>query len=338
MSNPITYPLDQSGVNPQNLVTGELHSVSGSIYRDYHFIVAEFSPLYVDNFKATVTVAGVTRPLVEDVDFSFTLPYVTGTRTYGKAMYGGITLHGVEENGIVTLQYQTVGGRQTADRLQVLTRLADMAYNPRTTNWELVADVPEALPPSPHYQDYDTFYGQDAVVAKLGEIVTAIAQNSSLTTEAINGFLSLIGIDGVGAFVKRTGDRMDGELHLFRDPVELSEATTKRYVDSNFVSRNDYQFDSSQYVNAQTLAQALQNKLDRAGGSTIGSLTLGADPVDDSHAATKRYVDGTLRDINSTVESLRTTVNEMAGNFIPRSEVLSIIDEVLLRMTSKALR
>jgi len=109
-------------------------------------------------------------------------------------------------------------------------------------------------------------------------------------------------------------------------------------VDSNFVSRNDYQFDSSQYVNATMLAAALQNKLDRAGGSTIGSLTLGADPVDDSHAATKRYVDGTLQDINSTVESLRTTVNEMAGNFIPRSEVLSIIDEVLLRMTSKALR
>jgi len=158
---PITFPLDLSGSNPTNLVTNELHSVSEGHFRDYFFIIPNFAPFFVHNFSANITIGNVTRPLVEDVDFSFCLQYVTGTRVTGKPMYGGLTLHNLNMNGIISISYQTVGGDQIADRLQVLTVLADKAYNPRVTIFDILSGVPNAFPPSPHYQDYENFYGQE---------------------------------------------------------------------------------------------------------------------------------------------------------------------------------
>lgn len=156
MSN-VTYPLDLTGINPDSRVIDELHTVTEAHFRDYYFIVPNFAPFYVDNFEASIIVNNTERVLVEDVDFSFALPYVTGTRVTGKALYGAITLHNLELNGVIKLSYQTLGGEHIADRLYVLSYLAEKAYNPRTTIWDLITNAPAAFPPEPHYKTMMTF-------------------------------------------------------------------------------------------------------------------------------------------------------------------------------------
>lgn len=229
-----TYPLDLSGINPSNLVQSELHAVTEAHFRDYYFIVPNFAPFYVDNFQASIYINNVATQLVENVDFSFALPYVTGTRVTGKAMYGAITLHNLNINGILSINYQTIGGDQVADRLQVLTLLADKAYNPRTTIWDILTNVPNALPPVPHYQDYDSFYGQEELVIKLGQVRDAILANSSLTQNEIQQFLNLIINGGLTAYVKKDGDVMTGPLTLNSGPIDNLHAATKQYVDDRF--------------------------------------------------------------------------------------------------------
>ena len=246
----VTYPLDLTGVAPTNLIENELHTVSESHYRDYFFIVPNFSPFYIDNFSAKITTNGNTRELVEDVDFSFAIPYIAGTRTTGKAMYGAITLHNLEMNGILSLTYQTVGGDQVADRLYVLTILADKAYNPRTTIWELLTNVPNAFPPLPHYQDYDEFYGQEEVVNQLGAIRDAIANGSVDVKSKLDEVLQLIGPGGLLNFLPLSGGTMTGDLILNDDPHTDLQAATKRYVDSNI-------------INQSSLASILSNYVDR---------------------------------------------------------------------------
>lgn len=239
----VTYPLDLTGVKASNLVQNELHSVSESRFRDYYFIVPNFAPFFVDNFSISITVNNITTPLVEDVDYSFALEYVTGTRTTGKAMYGALTLHNLNLNGILKINYQTIGGDQVANRLEILTILADKAYNPRTTIWDIVTNVPTALPPLPHYQDYDQFYGQAELVAKLGEIRDAIVQNSSLTQQELNTFLNSINIST--SFVKKTGDVMSGHLGLPNAPTNPEHAVNKSYVD-NIAANLQSQIDALQ--------------------------------------------------------------------------------------------
>lgn len=332
---PITYPLDLSGLNPDCLIVDELHSVNEAHFKDYFFLVPSFAPFYVDNFKAEIIINGVSRILVEDVDFSFALSYVTGTRTTGKNMYGGITLHNLEMNGIIKVTYQTVGGDQTADKLTVLTVLADRAYNPRTTIWDIVTEVPNALPPSPHYQDYDTFFGQNAVVEELQNIAIAIAQNSSLTRDHLVSFLESIGMGSVLSFLKKTGDEMTGPLILSRNPEVPMEAVNRQYLELGYLSKSSYQQDVSTFIKQDELNAGLNNKLSITGGTMTGPLLLNTVPQEDLQAVNKKYLDDTIRDMEIELNDLRSQVANLTLSSISRAEVEAMVGEVLLRTVNR---
>lgn len=173
----VTYPLDLTGNAVTNKIENELHAVSESNYRDYFFIVPNVAPFYVDNFSMSIIVSHVETPLVEGVHYDFALPYVAGTRSTGKSMYGGITLHNLDMTGVLKITYQCLGGDWVADRLHVLHVLAEKAYNPRTTIWDIVSDKPDVFPPIPHYEDFSNFYGMEELVRAIDDIRTWIAAN-----------------------------------------------------------------------------------------------------------------------------------------------------------------
>lgn len=325
-----TYPLDMGGINPSNLVGPELHSVNEAHFRDYYFLVPDFAPFYIDNFYAEVTIGNVTRPLVEDVDFTFAIPYVTGTRTTGKAMYGAITLHNLNLSDIVSIKYQTIGGDQIADKLHVLTILADKAYNPRTTIWDILTNVPNALPPVPnHYQDYDQFFGQEQVVAALVAIRDAIIQNSSLTKEEIAKFLAIINAGALSTFLKKTGDTMTGSLYLKGNPLLPLEAATKQYVDDNTVDANELNMFMSNYHSAATVDAKLAEKVNKAGDTMLGHLTLNADPSQAMHPATKQYVDNVNTNIQSQITQINTTLDGLTEGRTTQEYVDNRIAELM---------
>lgn len=237
MPNAVSYPLDLSGVSPNNLVEIEVHSVNEAQFRDYFFIVPQLAPFYVDNFQLSLVSGNTTTILTEDVQYSFALPYVTGTRHTGKQMYGAVTLNNLDMNGILKVTYQTVGGDQVADRLVVLSLLADKAYNPRTTIWDVLTNAPAAFPPVPHYQDYDNFVGQEALVLKLAQIRDAILANSTLTSTKIQEFLDEFNRGESAQYIKKAGDTMAGPLRLLGTPSDPQDATSKAYVDSALLAQ-----------------------------------------------------------------------------------------------------
>lgn len=253
----ITYPLDTSGVAASNLVVDEIHTVAESQFRDYYFIVPNFSPFFIDNFSITYISGSNSRILQEDVDFSFALPYVAGTRTTGKAMYGAITLHNLDMNGVLKITYQTIGGDQIADRLYVLTVLSDKAYNPRTTIWDIITNVPNAFPPVPHYQDFDQFYGQEEVVTALGQIRDALANHAINVSQQLTDILHYIGVNGLSDFLTLTGGTMSGPLYLSGDPTSNLQAATKQYVDNNFINIANLGSSLSGYVTSTQLTSLL---------------------------------------------------------------------------------
>lgn len=323
----VTYPLDQSGTKATNLVKNEFHAVNEAHFRDYYFIVPNFAPFFVTNFKAKLIVNDVVTDLKEDVDFTFTLSYVTGTRVTGKAMYGGITLHNLNANGLIALEYQTVGGDQIADRLHVLTLLSDKAYNPRTTIWDILTNVPNAFPPTPHYQDYDTFYGQEKLVTALLEVRDAILNNSSLTGDKIEEFLDSIN-NGVKGYIKKEGGTMTGPLVLTVAPQTRNDAVSKGYVDDNFIDINELSLQLAELVKITTFNQKLAQKLNLTGGTMTGPINLSGTPTEDSHAVTKRYVDQTFTSIQNQLTAMQTTVNEYVKNQITKSYVDDLIHEI----------
>lgn len=334
----VSYPLDTSGVNPTNLVTNEIHTVSEAQFRDYYFVVPNFAPFFVDNFRLVNLQNGVEVLLNEDVDYSFALPYITGTRVTGKQMYGAITLHNQNLDGILTLQYQTIGGDQICDRLHVLSYLADKAYNPRTTVWDIVTNVPNAFPPVPHYQDYDNFKGQEALVAVLGEIRDAIASNSSLTSAKIEEFLSLFTGTDLTAYVKKTGDTVTGQLILEATPSQSKSAISKSYAETTFLTIVGFNNTLANYYTSVQVDSALSGKLDKAGGTMTGPLLLSGVSNDPKSATDKEYVDGGLLALNTDIQNLASRVADIETNGATRAYIDSRLNEIMSYLQGRKAR
>jgi hypothetical protein len=249
-------------------------------------------------------------------------------------MYGGISVHNLNLNGLIGLQYQTLGGDQIADRLQVLTLLADKAYNPRTTIWDIVTNVPNALPPTPHYQDYDQFFGQEEFVAGLIQIRDAIIQNSSLTQSQISQFLQTLNAGNLSKYLNRTGDTMTGQLTLVGPPIENLHAATKAYVDSNTISESILTNVLSQYHNAVYTDNALATKLDKSGGTMTGDINLKGDPVQALHPATKQYVDSVSNNVNAQLTSMANSIANLSADNVTKEYVDARIGEVMAYIQS----
>ena len=267
---------------------------------------------------------------------SFALEYVTGTRTTGKAMYGAITIHNLNLNGILKMQYQTIGGEQIADRLEVLTSLAEKTYNPRTTIWDiLITNTPTSFPPIPnHYNDYDQFFGQEELVSKLGEIRDAILTNSSLTQDAILNFFNVLNAGNLTAYVKKSGDSMSGMLTLAGNPTEEFHAVTKKYVDDLNSAASNIAELLSNYATTSVLNAALAMKLDKTNGTVNGDLTLGNIPTQPSHAVPKNYVDGIQSNLQLQISQINTTINSLTSDPVSKEYVDDQINELKAYISS----
>lgn len=187
----VQYPLDLTGSAPTNLIVDEQHTTTEANYRDYRFIVPTFAPFFTTNLvvKLTTIVQGVsnTITLTEGVDYTIAMPYMAATISIGRNLYGGITLNNLLANGIISISYQTIGGTWCADQNHVYEWLAEKAYNPRLILWDQVTNVQEIFPPSPHIQDFDTFYSEFDLIQAIDAIAAAVAgENPNLALHLIN--------------------------------------------------------------------------------------------------------------------------------------------------------
>ena len=171
---PVTYPFDPTGEAVTNLITAEQHVATEANYRDYLFIIPDFAPFFVNNLKVYHSDGNVSTLLQQGIDYNCVLPYISAQRSIGIPIYGGISLNNLNLSGIIGVTYQTLGGSWTSDKNYVLQYLAERAYNPRLTIWELVTNIQELFPPINHDHNADYVFGQAELIAAIIRIEQAI--------------------------------------------------------------------------------------------------------------------------------------------------------------------
>lgn len=87
---------------------------------------------------------------------------------------------------------------------------------------------------------------------------------------------------------------MLGSLLLASDPTQPLEAATKQYVDNIFTTSTNFSNILSNYVTNSTFTTEINKKVNKAGDTMTGPLTLSGDPTQNLHAVTKHYVDNAL--------------------------------------------
>jgi hypothetical protein len=178
----LNYTFDSSGMLPANLITDEIHIVSDINQNTYKTIIPKFAPFFMDNLVVKyVDMLNVETVLVEDVDYSLSLIYLAASRSIAKTVFGGITIINNYVNGMIKITYQTMGGSWVADSDYVLTKLAEMLYNPRIVVWDVVTNVQQTFPPIVHDQSLDYVYGYQDLITAINSLIPVITNAPSAT-------------------------------------------------------------------------------------------------------------------------------------------------------------
>jgi hypothetical protein len=236
----VTYQFDTTGLAPANRVIGETHTLTEINSSTYRILIPRFAPFYLDNLTVKyIDNAGVIHSLTENIDFHVTLPYIGASRSIGKMLYGAISIIREDLQGMIALDYQTLGGEWVADPDLVRVALAQAVYNPRTTVWDIVTNKPNAFPPINHSLDVAQVYGQDELIAALSGVGSAITQQAAPNAQLIT-LMSKV------ASLKAQADTLMDQIADMRSIMEDQPAITNQAVTYDISEVGDTVFSQEQ--------------------------------------------------------------------------------------------
>lgn len=193
----VQYPFDPTGSASTNLITGELRTLTEVNAAPYRIFIPSLAPFYLNNLLLEhINQEGVATPMVEGIDYYPCLPYMAATRSIGQPIYGGLSFISTLPQGVIRLQYQTLGGQWTADSGYVYEQLLASVYNNRTTWWDRLTNVQDLFPPMDHEHVMDDIEGHQALLAKLDVIRDAILNQPTTVPDLLLKFLDHIAQEG----------------------------------------------------------------------------------------------------------------------------------------------
>jgi hypothetical protein len=163
------YGLDVTGKNPDNLVSGEIHTVP--LDNKYAF-ATDYGPFYSDSVKITVKDTGVV--LTQGTDYECLYLYVDAVQASGKPVTAVIHVLNKSINGDLLLDYQVVGGPYSSNAYALEELIALLGIDNRAVAWENIGNKPLVFPPAPHLHAATDLYGLEWVVDAINELTQAV--------------------------------------------------------------------------------------------------------------------------------------------------------------------
>lgn len=174
------YPFDPTGNSSANRIPSEQHVLTARNFRDYHYVIPNFAPFFEENFSITLKYpSGTIRPLVYGVDYYFSNQFLDASRATAKPVFGSISFLDTDSAGVLTIGYNTVGGKWNLTPTEITRILAEEMRNPRITAWEQITDLPERFPVIDHEWDLVDMVGMKDVADVLETITAAILESGS---------------------------------------------------------------------------------------------------------------------------------------------------------------
>lgn len=164
------YPEDPTGVNPDNLISGEVKTLSD---RPLRIAVPEYAPF----FTASLVVYDdlTQRPLIRNVDYRIPTISQEATLRYGLEVADVILIENTAVSPRVRYSYQAVGG-DTQNNMTNLSQIFEAFVNDnRAIDWETgVYGKPTVFTPPPHGHYLSDVFGFEPLTFELERIAQAI--------------------------------------------------------------------------------------------------------------------------------------------------------------------
>jgi len=215
------FKFDVTGVDPQNLVDGEPHTIASG--KKDKMIVPFHGPFYARSVK--ITQADGT-PLKKGTDFQTTYLYPELSARTGKPVTSFIRILNLELSGQLRITYQVVGEGTITGSQAFLDMLTAIQNDERPVNWDNIFNKPATFPPSPHQHDiaYET-YNWGGLIDVFSTWQGAMTRRSLVDTGDL--YARLRNVDGI-----------------LRQKVE----DVRSYMQAHFQNYNNPHFDTKETV------------------------------------------------------------------------------------------
>lgn len=227
LQTPYRYPLDGTGVDPNNLVVDELHELPNLAIRCV-------APTYGGFFSESVIIKDYVtgRELVYDVDYKFGEILELPSDRYAKEICGYIVIFNTQVSRI-TITYQALGGDYSYSMDSIIEMLNSLDLGNRPVEWGLIVGRPVEFPPESHMHPSSDIYGMEYVVHSLERVRQAILMGDVASH------------DEIYAYIDRSNNEIDGKIQVVRNELNAHIAdkanphnTTKAQV--GLASVQDY--------------------------------------------------------------------------------------------------
>jgi hypothetical protein len=177
----IRYALDPTGTNPDNLVSGEIKTLSNAPQ------VRAAAPTYGPFFAESMIVYdhGTNQLLTRGVDYELLDLVEEATVAYGKEILQMILVKNTSVTGQIRLTYQVLGGLYQNNSEGLLEIYDSIMNDTRPVDWSLVVNRPSEYPPTDHLHAASDVKGTGPLVVALKGIENAIVLSNIPAFEAL---------------------------------------------------------------------------------------------------------------------------------------------------------
>lgn len=176
----IRYPLDPTGVNPDNYISNELKTLNVAPIRA---VAPAYGPFFTDSI--VVRDAGTGAVLVKGTDYKIVDLLQSATLKFGKEIAQVVLIINSNIGSQVRLSYQALGGMYQSNSEGLVQLYEAVLDDARPIDWTQVLNKPATYTPTLHTHLLEDVYGFEPVVVELERIRNALVLSDVPAFEAL---------------------------------------------------------------------------------------------------------------------------------------------------------
>ena len=173
------YPYDPTGVNSQNLVSEEKHTIPREDNRAFATLAG---PFFTDSLVVKDASGNILKRKTDYVAFE----YVSDpSEITGKEVCCAVLIKNSEIEGDVFVTYQAAGGPFSLNVEAITQAIANLEIDARTVAWGDILAKPDYFPPLRHLHDIGDIYGFEYIVNAIEDLRNAVLNGDTASHSAI---------------------------------------------------------------------------------------------------------------------------------------------------------
>lgn len=220
----IRYPEDRTGVDPNNKVVNEEHTM---VRRQVRAIAPYYGPFFADS--VVIREKATQRILTRDVDYQIAYLYEIPSLKFGKNICAIILITNQNVQDIVQVTYQVVGGQYSSSVDAIVQMINSLDMDDRPVKWENIIGKPTEFDPAPHLHDIGDIYGFEYLVEACEGIRRAILMGDVATHDEIYRYIDAA-IAAIGNDISALRDALIAHVNNFDNPHRTTPAQIGTYT------------------------------------------------------------------------------------------------------------